>query len=468
VLSRCLQFQLKNLSPERIAQYLAGVLADESVPCEPQALELIATAARGSMRDALSITDQAIAFGQGSVRAADVSDMLGLVGRDAVAGLVEALAAGDAARLLAMSAELAERSVDFDDVLAELIEAFHRMAVAQALAGPGGNEGAFPPEVVQLYYQIALMGYRDLGIAPDPRCGFEMTLLRMLAFAPDGGDAAGTGSSTGGAQAGRSRSPAPPAPSGPASAGAPRGSMSLVGMPGSGLSAVGGASVSVSGARPLLGAVSAARMESPAPPLVEVPRVPEASPVAQPVSRAAVVEADASAQVARTQDRAIAELGVRDAEEADVAAAGDAQAAPSVRAEPERTAAAPPTAASDAWCETVRALGLAGVARMIAEHSELVERGDRVYRLRLDAAHDTLLADGPVASLERALAARDGAPVRVLVEVGAVFSETPAARFARERIERQRAAEQVLATDATVQQLLSDFGARIEGVSPVE
>ena len=85
VLSRCLQFQLKNLSAERIAQYLAGVLGDESVPCDPQALDLIAGAARGSMRDALSITDQAIAFGQGSVRAADVSEMLGLVGRDAVA-----------------------------------------------------------------------------------------------------------------------------------------------------------------------------------------------------------------------------------------------------------------------------------------------------------------------------------------------------------------------------------------------
>jgi len=98
----------------------------------------------------------------------------------------------------------------------------------------------------------------------------------------------------------------------------------------------------------------------------------------------------------------------------------------------------------------------------------LIEYRDRVYRLRLDRAHDTLLADGPVATLERTLTARAGEPIRVRVEVGTVETETPAARMARERVERQRAAEETLATDQTVQQLLSEFGGRIEGVSPVD
>ncbi|HEX7036656.1 MAG TPA: DNA polymerase III subunit gamma/tau, partial [Pseudomonadales bacterium] len=183
VLSRCLQFQLKNISAERISAYLAEVLTAEGVPFEPEALEVIAGAARGSMRDALSITDQAIAYGQGAVRRSDVADMLGLVGRDQVQALLDAVATGDARRVLDVTAELAERAVDFDGLLAEVAGAFHRMAVAQALGEH--DDVPFAPEVVQLYYQIALLGYRDLQFAPDPRAGLEMTLLRMLAFAPD-------------------------------------------------------------------------------------------------------------------------------------------------------------------------------------------------------------------------------------------------------------------------------------------
>ncbi len=185
VLSRCLQFQLKNISGERIATYLAEVLEAEQITFEAEALEAIAAAALGSMRDALSITDQAIAYGGGALSHADVTGMLGLVGRDEVRSLLEALATGDAEQVLAMTAELAERAADFEEVLSGVLAAFHRMAVEHAT----GTEAAvlFGPEEVQLYYQIALMGYRDLHIVPDPRSGFEMTLLRMLAFAPDEG-----------------------------------------------------------------------------------------------------------------------------------------------------------------------------------------------------------------------------------------------------------------------------------------
>jgi len=184
VLSRCLQFQLKNLSAERIASYLESILVDEHVHAEKSALDLIARAARGSMRDALSITDQAIAFGQGSLTSTDVGEMLGIVGRDETGGLIQAIASGSAERVLAITAELAERAVDFASVLAELASALHAMAVECAL-GRNEKQAPFSADAVHLFYQIAIMGQRDLALAPDPRSGAEMTLLRMLAFAPE-------------------------------------------------------------------------------------------------------------------------------------------------------------------------------------------------------------------------------------------------------------------------------------------
>ncbi len=183
VLSRCLQFQLKNISAERTATYLSEILDEEGVPYESQALAVIAKAASGSMRDALSITDQAIGFGQGELTQTAVVEMLGLVGRDEVGSLMNALVAGEAKAVLAVVAELADRSVDFETLLEELLAAFHQMAVTHAI----GAEPVppFDAETVQLLYQIGLLGYRDLGIAPDARSGVEMTLLRMLTFAPD-------------------------------------------------------------------------------------------------------------------------------------------------------------------------------------------------------------------------------------------------------------------------------------------
>ena len=184
VLSRCLQFQLKNLSAERIASYLAEALQAENVDAESAALQLIARAARGSMRDALSLTDQAIGFGQGVLSTQAVGDMLGLVGRDETGALLDAIASGEAQRVLAITAEFAERAIDFATALSEVASALHAIAVHQAT---GVNESAhgLSPESVQLFYQIAIMGLRDLPLAPDPRSGAEMALLRMLAFAPE-------------------------------------------------------------------------------------------------------------------------------------------------------------------------------------------------------------------------------------------------------------------------------------------
>ena len=181
VLSRCLQFQLKNLSAQMIADYLVQVLADENIEYEQAGVEILAKSAQGSMRDALSLTDQTIAYGQGKLMHADVVGMLGVVGHDEVTALLEAIAEGSASKAMDISAQLAERNNDFADVLRELLEALHKMAVDQAV---NGADSLFDAEEVQLYYQIVLVGLRDIEIAPDSRSGFEMTLLRMLAFAP--------------------------------------------------------------------------------------------------------------------------------------------------------------------------------------------------------------------------------------------------------------------------------------------
>ena len=190
VLSRCLQFHLKNMLPEVIEEQLGKVLQAESVEAEPEALAIIAGAAAGSMRDALSITDQAISHGGGAVRAASVSDMLGIAGRDEVGALLDALAAKDGARLLAAGDDLAARSVDLPTVLGQLQRAFHDLAVATELgvapAAPHERlKGAFSAEDLQLYYQIALMGGRDIEFAPDAKVGFDMTLIRLASFEPE-------------------------------------------------------------------------------------------------------------------------------------------------------------------------------------------------------------------------------------------------------------------------------------------
>ncbi|WJW76317.1 DNA polymerase III subunit gamma/tau [Thiohalobacter sp. IOR34] len=195
ILSRCLQFNLKRLPPQAIRDHLAEVLGRESIEAEPAALAELARAADGSMRDALSLLDQAIAYGGGSIREAEVRAMLGSIERGQVYELLRALAAADAAALLRTVAALAERAPDYAAVLAELLSLLQRIAVAQLLPeavddSEGDREQVLElaallgREDVQLYYQIGLIGRRDLPLAPDPRGGLEMVLLRMLAFRP--------------------------------------------------------------------------------------------------------------------------------------------------------------------------------------------------------------------------------------------------------------------------------------------
>jgi DNA polymerase III subunit gamma/tau len=193
VLSRCLQFNLTPLPRAAIAERLASILGAESIAFDAPALPLIAAAAQGSLRDALSLLDQAIAYGGGEVREPGVRAMLGVVDRDYLYRIVDALLAGDGAALLAQADALAASGHAFASALDELASLFHRVAVVHAVPGaPGGEDAAriadyaarLAPESVQLAYQICVQGRSDLALAPDEATGFTMTLLRLLAFEP--------------------------------------------------------------------------------------------------------------------------------------------------------------------------------------------------------------------------------------------------------------------------------------------
>jgi len=197
VLSRCLQFNLKQMPAAAIATHLASVLEKEGVRHEKEALQLIARAAAGSMRDALSLLDQAIAHGGGTVVAGPVREMLGAVDRDYLLRLLEAIAAGDGAGALAVAEEMRARSLSLDAALQDLAGLLLQMALAQTVPQAAEDDApdatriarlasAIDAESVQLYYQIAVQGREDLPLAPDEHAGFVMTLLRMLAFRPQG------------------------------------------------------------------------------------------------------------------------------------------------------------------------------------------------------------------------------------------------------------------------------------------
>ena len=429
VLSRCLQFQLKNISRDEIAGYIGEVLAAEGIDYEPDALGVIARSAQGSMRDALSITDQAIAYCQGSLAAADVAAMVGAAGRDETGAVIEALASGDPRRVLAISAALADKSADFGSVLAELLEALHDMAVGQALGE--GPEGALSAEAVQLYYQIALIGYRDLHIGPDPKTGFEMTLLRMLAFAPDAATAArvpaATAESTG--SPGDASKPTAPATGSARRSEAPEPA---------------GENAAAQGA------------EAPAP----APR-----PVSLRVGPDSVTMPEAATSLPGQADALFA------AEEPQGLSARRGSEPPAPAVEPGGPIAGS-TAATDAdgnglcrdWYGQVKRLGLKGVERMIAEHSLLVERGGGRCRLLLDRKHESLLHGGETGVVEKAIGQLFGEPVRLVIEVGDPARETPARRNERRTRERHETAVRQLEENTTVRLLIDTFDGRLEDI----
>lgn len=195
VLSRCLQFNLRQMSGAAISEHLQSILGQENIPFEPVALQLIARAANGSMRDALSLLDQAIAYGGNAVHEQEVRSMLGAIDQSYLFDLLDTLGAQDGASLMSHVQQMEQRSLSFEAALSDLAHLLYQVAVYQS--APEGLSQDLPEyprlvelaqklsaEQVQLFYQIALLGRRDIGLAPDEFAGFSMCLLRMLAFVP--------------------------------------------------------------------------------------------------------------------------------------------------------------------------------------------------------------------------------------------------------------------------------------------
>ena len=390
VLSRCLQFNLKPMPPALVAQHLGEVLAQEQVACEPAALNLLARAAAGSMRDALSLTDQAIAYGGGTVEAAAVEAMLGTVRRDYLFDLLDALAGQNGDALLEQARQLAERGIAFDAALQDLGSLLTQLALL--LHAPGTVESSadaerlqaaaaqLDAETVQLYYQIALNGRRDLAYAPDEFSGFCMTLLRMLAFAP-------------GAAADR------PAP-------------------------LRAAPAAQTGAAP--------RAASPAP---AMPAAPAPAPVPAPVPAP-------RAGIAPPEPVAAAE--------------------PPAPPPPAPVAREPGPRGTWDWLAVVAALRLGGMAKMLADHCELVSQADDAVTLRVGEAHKHLLERAYQDKLTAALHDKYGATLKVTFEIGAAAGQTP--QQVRTRIKEARQAEAVAAIEADpfVRELVDQFGGQID------
>ncbi|WP_296753982.1 DNA polymerase III subunit gamma/tau [Thiobacillus sp.] len=392
VLSRCLQFNLKPMPPALVAQHLGEVLAQENVDAEPAALNMLARAAAGSMRDALSLTDQAIAYGSGRIEAAGVEAMLGTVRRDYLFDLLDALAACDGDALMLQARQLAERGIAFDATLQDLGNLLTQLALL--LHAPGAVDAGMDAErmraaadrldaeTVQLYYQIALNGRRDLPYAPDEFSGFCMTLLRMLAFAP--GAAGGTPRPV----------PAARPASVPRAEPAPRtAAQATSGVP--------------------LAAVVAPRAEGVAPrpePEPELSREPAAPPVTL-------------------------------------------------------TASAPGPRGDWDWLKVVAELRLGGMARMLADHCELVARTGDSVTLRVGEAHRHLLDRAYQDRLVGALRDRYGAGLSVSFEIGAAAGQTP--QQVRTRIKEARQAEAVAAieSDPFVRELVDQFGGQVDASS---
>lgn len=199
VLSRCLQFNLRQMAGTSIIEHLQNILGQENIPFEPTALHLIARAAAGSMRDALSLTDQAIAYGGQTVNESEVRAMLGAIDQSYLYQLINALLANDGASIIAQAKSMEERSLSFEVALNDLAQLLHQIAVAQTVPDSIADDlperhllldlaQRISPETLQLYYQIALLGRRDISLAPDEFAGFTMSLLRMLAFTPSESD----------------------------------------------------------------------------------------------------------------------------------------------------------------------------------------------------------------------------------------------------------------------------------------
>jgi DNA polymerase III subunit gamma/tau len=418
VLSRCLQFNLKPLGPELVGARLNEILAAEGIAHDQPSVALIARAAHGSMRDGLSLLDQAIAYGGGALAEASVRTMLGVVDREFLYRIVDALASNDGPALLAEASALRERGLSLAVALEELAGLFHRIAVAQTVPAAAGAfddgeraqayAGLFAPEAVQLAYQICAQGRADLALAPDESTGFTMTLLRLLAFEP--------------------------AKPGAASDAPARG-------------ATGTAQAAL--AAPRRASAAPARTEANAPmpaPAARPPATEANAPMPAPAARPPTVAPPSNI----ASLRAAADSGLR-------------------TTTPVVTGEALPLPQPDAWPAFVGGLKLTGMAAQLAAQTELRAVRGNALTLALPASHKHLADRAYADKLKAALEAAVGRKLLLAFEVGDATDASLAARERRERAEAKAKGEQAFREEPFVRDLLSRFDGRVkpETVEPL-
>jgi DNA polymerase-3 subunit gamma/tau len=463
VLSRCLQFNLKQMPPGHIIDHLSRILDAEGVPFETGALRHLARGANGSMRDALSLLDQAIAHGAGKVEEAGVRDMLGSVGEDQLFELVAALADQDLSAMLAIADAMQARSLSFEAAMQAFASLLHRLALTQFAPQAIGDAAErvqlealaerFDPEFLQLSYQIVIHGREELALAPDPYTGFTMTLLRLHAFRPENpGDARSAGRAPAGGGATRARpmpaaaAPEAPAPVAQKPAETPAPAKAETPAP------------TKAEARP------EPDMPPEPPPIDEIPMMAEEPPFDPPYSardeapaeprQASRVEepkmsAPAAAHAPASAQRVVAQVAAAETEaRADVPA--PASEAPAMEVD-ERD-----------WHGIVAAMKIGGLVRELAQQCELLSIDPGAVRLRLPDAHKHLAAmQNTRDKLQEALSAHLGRPVRVAIESGEVKSETPAQRNQVEKSRRHAEAVASLEADPFVREVIERFDATL-------
>lgn len=418
VLSRCLQFNLKRLDEEQIRGQMTKILGAEAIEADASAIAQLARAADGSLRDGLSLLDQAIAYAGGALREEGVRTMLGTVDRTQVSAMLAALAQGDGEELLRVVARLAEFSPDWAGVLDAVAEALHRIQVRQLVPSAdvdaeGVDVDAFAgqlrPEVVQLWYQMAINGRRDLHLAPSGRAGFEMSTLRMLAFRP--------------AQAGEMRGEARTSPAAAMPASVSTASSSAAGT----LAPVQAKAVAPD---PVMPPQQMAREERPAPSRAAVDDVPPWRPAEPAVAAGPVVAPAASTTMP-------VDIGITDAE---------------------------------TWLHFASTCGLKGVGKQLVDNVAFAGYANGTLTLALDSGFDYLRSERTLSELGEAIASRYGVAPRLAFAATSADGETLKQRSHRQRDERQTLAEETFMNHPDVRQLMQQHGARLvpDSIRPYE
>ena len=461
VLSRCLQFNLRPMAPETIREHLTYVLGQENVASEPQALRLLARAARGSMRDALSLTDQAISFGSGQLMEATVRQMLGSVDRSYVFRLIDALASGDGKTVVETSEALRLNGLSAASTLEEMSTVLQRMAVLQATGGAVADDDSdpeaqdtarlaalMPVDETQLLYSICLHGRADLGLAPDEYAALTMVLLRLLAFKPQSAQPTAEKKTLNRPAATASAAVAAPIAQAPPTV-----------------------------PQPLVSKISAVQPwdDAPATPFAAPTPAPQPNP---PPGQVLPVRESARPRVqadADTDDDSGIDLPEDYVPNRPLAHVEHQQDATKIVAIPVRTQhesradvtaqqaphALVPTEEGDFWHATVQQLikadAINALVRELALQSQLVARDTDQWILRVE--RESLNQAGSRERLTTALKAA-GHDVSLVVEIGRV-SDCPARRNTAASQEKQLAAEKIIFDDPFVQSMMRDFGAKI-------